>query len=92
MARSAGSRIGGIDHALVVRITGGLLTARSRGKAKSALPQNVYVVPLSALAAFNLKNLKAADQRQLDTFFAAHTIPKVEAAVVNTLHITDGSS
>lgn len=90
MAKSAGLKIGGIDHALVVRVTGGLISARSRGRGGAR--QNVYVVPLSVLSAFAVQKLTATDQRQLDAFFQAHQLPKVEAAIVNTLHITDGSS
>lgn len=91
MAKPASLKIGGIDHALVVRITGGLLGTRSRGRGVGSR-QNVFVIPLNVLNAFALQNVTAADQRQLDAFFAAHPLPKVEASVVNTLHITDGSS
>jgi len=88
MARRAPTDIGGINHALVIRVNGGLIGLGGRGRGANRQP--VFVVPLTVLQAYALQNLSAADQKQLDAFFAAHTQPKVDAAVANSLIIRDG--
>ena len=70
---------GGINDALVVRV-------------HSASRQRVYVIPLASLQLYELKNMSGVDQAMLDAFFNSHNLPKVDAAIVATLHIMDGSS
>jgi hypothetical protein len=81
MARTYNLHLGAINNALVVRVH----SAAGRRR------RQVYVVPIPILENYLLSNVTAADQRALDAFFAGHAEPKVEAAVVNTLHIFDGA-
>jgi hypothetical protein len=76
--RSSPVNLGGIDNALVVRVGSGSQSF-------------VYVIPHSIVGQYVLGGLTAADQSRLDNFFASHTSPKVQAAMVTSIRIFDGA-
>lgn len=72
-----------LEDKLIIRIT-------SPG-GRRRLVRRVFSIDFTDLEKYEVTNVAAQDQRQLDTFFAEATQPEVEAAVARTLHIYDGS-